>query len=56
MFATPSGNPTSYISSAILKAVRGVYSAGLSTTVHPAAKAGASFQANIRAGKFHGMI
>ena len=34
----------------------GVCSAGLSTTQLPAAKAGASFQAAIRSGKFHGMI
>ena len=34
----------------------GVCSAGLSTTQLPAASAGASFQAAIRIGKFHGMI
>ena len=34
----------------------GVCSAGLSTTVFPAAMAGASFQVAIRSGKFHGMI
>ena len=37
-------------------AVIGVCSAGLMTTVHPAASAGATFQANISIGKFHGMI
>ncbi len=37
-------------------AVSGVSSAGFSTTVQPAANAGASFQAIIRVGKFHGMI
>ncbi len=30
--------------------------AGLSTTVFPAASAGAIFQASISSGKFHGMI
>ena len=34
----------------------GVVSAGLSTTVFPAASAGAIFQASISSGKFHGMI
>ena len=37
-------------------AVSGVVSAGFSTTVFPAASAGAIFQASIRSGKFHGMI
>ena len=34
----------------------GVNSAGLMTTVLPAARAGATFQANMRRGKFQGMI
>ena len=34
----------------------GVVSAGFSTTVLPVASAGASFQAAISSGKFHGMI
>ena len=34
----------------------GVSSAGLSTTVFPATSAGASFQAGIAIGKFHGVI
>ena len=37
-------------------AVSGVNSAGFSTTVQPAASAGAIFQASISSGKFHGMI
>ena len=37
-------------------AVSGVSSAGLSTTVLPAASAGASFHAAIVSGKFHGVI
>jgi len=44
------------MSSANLKAVRGVYSAGFITTVQPAANAGPSFQAAISKGKFQGMI
>jgi len=44
------------MSSPIFKAESGVYSAGLTTIVHPAAKAGPIFQANIKAGKFQGMI
>ena len=34
----------------------GVCSAGFKTTALPAASAGASFQAAIKIGKFHGMI
>ena len=56
MFTTPGGNPASVISSPTRSAVSGVCSAGLSTTVHPAASAGPSFQAIISSGKFHGMI
>ena len=37
-------------------AVSGVSSAGLSTTVLPAASAGASFHDAIVSGKFHGVI
>ena len=37
-------------------AVSGVCSAGFITTVLPVASAGASFQACISIGKFHGMI
>ena len=37
-------------------AVSGVVSAGFSTTVFPAASAGAIFHASISSGKFHGMI
>ncbi len=53
---TPSGIPAS---SAILSSsseVRGVSSAGLRTTVLPAARAGATFQEAIVSGKFHGVI
>ena len=37
-------------------AVSEVYSAGFSTTVLPVASAGATFQASMSSGKFHGMI
>src|SRR6202047_149495 len=56
MFTTPGGNPTSSNQLANSKAVSGVCSAGLSTHVQPAARAGASFQAAINNGKFQGMI
>ena len=48
--------PTSLQISANASAVSGVNSAGFSTTVFPAASAGAIFHASINNGKFHGMI
>ena len=51
----PGGRPASWMTSASSSAVSGVVSAGLSTQVLPAASAGASFQAAISSGKFHGM-
>ena len=53
--STPAGSrsPMRSISTRMLM---GVCSAGLRTTQLPAASAGASFQAAIRSGKFHGMI
>ena len=56
MFTTPGGTPASSHSSAKRSAVSGVASAGLRTTVFPAASAGAIFQASMRSGKFHGTI
>ena len=56
MLTTPGGSPASTQISAKASAVKGVYSAGFSTTVFPAASAGAIFQASMRSGKFHGMI
>ena len=50
------GSPASLQSSAKASAVSGVNSAGFSTTVFPAASAGAIFHASISSGKFHGMI
>ena len=52
---TPSGIPASAISRAIASAVSGVSEAGLSTTVQPAARAGAILRVAIAAGKFHGV-
>jgi hypothetical protein len=56
MLTTPGGRPTSSQISASRRAVNGVVSAGLSTTVLPQASAGAIFHAAISSGKFHGMI
>ena len=52
---TPGGRSACWQISASTSAVSGVVSAGLSTTVLPAASAGASFQAAMSSGKFHGM-
>ena len=53
---TPSGRPAASPSSASRSAVSGVSSAGLSSTVLPAASAGAKPQPAIGIGKFHGTI
>ncbi|MNQ66011.1 hypothetical protein D3C85_804880 [compost metagenome] len=53
-FSTPGGKPASSASSARRNAENGDCSAGLSTTLLPAASAGASFQAAMSSGKFHG--
>ena len=53
---TPSGMPASSASSAKRIAVSGVTSAGLSTTVLPAASAGAKPQPAMGIGKFHGTM
>ncbi len=55
MLSTPSGS-RSPTSSANIRIVVGVCSAGLSTTQLPAASAGANFQAAISSGKFQGII
>ncbi len=54
--STPSGIPASIASSPIRSAVSGVSSAGLRTTVLPAASAGAKPQPAMGIGKFHGTI
>ena len=56
MFTTPSGSSACWQISANNNAVRGVVSAGLRTTVFPAANAGAIFHASIKSGKFQGII
>jgi len=56
MFSTPAGTPASSASRTSASEVSGVSSAGLHTTVQPAASAGAILRAIIAAGKFHGVI
>ena len=56
MLTTPAGSSAWRSTSQNSSAVSGVVSAGLSTTVLPAASAGAIFHASISSGKFHGMI
>ncbi|MCY1452717.1 hypothetical protein D9M71_696590 [compost metagenome] len=53
-FNTPSGMPASSANCPRRKAENGDCSAGLRTTLFPAANAGASFQAAMSRGKFHG--
>ncbi len=53
---TPSGKPASAKICAHRLAESGVNSAGFSTTVQPAASAGASFQLSSMNGVFHGVI
>ncbi len=55
MLTTPGGRSAWRQMSAKNSAVSGVVSAGLSTTVLPAARAGAIFQASMSIGKFHGI-
>ena len=56
MLTTPGGSSACSQISANSSADNGVVSAGFSTTVLPAASAGAIFQASISSGKFQGMI
>ena len=56
VFSTPAGNPASSAISASIEAVHGLHSAGLCTTVQPAARAGAIFQVDSMNGVFHGVI
>ncbi len=53
---TPSGTPASCMISARSHAVSGLHSAGLCTTVQPAASAGAIFHVESMNGVFHGVI
>ena len=54
--STPSGSPASSASSPRRNVDSGASSAGLRTTVLPAASAGPSFHAAIGSGKFHGVM
>ena len=56
MLSTPAGTPASSASLAIASAQSGVSAAGLTTMVHPAASAGATFRVIMAIGKFHGAI
>src|SRR5689334_23285520 len=51
---TPAGTPASAMTSASSVAVAGVSSEGLTTTVLPQARAGATFQVSRSSGRFHG--
>src|SRR5699024_12420967 len=53
---TPLGTPASWKALNTSIAVKGVAEAGFSTTVHPAANAGATFLVIIAIGKFQGVI
>jgi len=53
---TPGGTPASSPSRASASAESGVCSAGFSTIVQPAARAGAALRVIIAEGKFHGVI
>ena len=55
-FRAPAGKPASMASSPSISAVSGVSCAGFRTTVHPAARAGATFHVARLSGKFHGTI
>lgn len=52
---TPAGIPASVARAARATAVKGVSSEGLSTTVQPAARAGATLRVTMAAGKFQGV-
>ncbi len=53
---TAGGRPTASMTSARMSALSGATSLGLSTTVQPAASAGATFAAIWCSGKFHGVM
>ena len=54
--STPGGRPASVARRATSRVVSGVVSAGLATTVLPAARAGPTLLASRVSGKFHGVI
>ncbi len=53
---TPAGRPARCVSSARASAHSGVCPGGFTTTVQPAASAGATLRVIIATGKFHGVI
>jgi len=53
---TPAGTPASSRMPVNSRVVSGVSSAGLTTTVQPAARAGAIFRVAMASGKFQGVI
>ena len=53
---TPSGRPASCKTFTSSNVVNGVNAAGLTTTVQPAARAGAILRVAMAKGKFHGVI
>jgi hypothetical protein len=55
-FSTPAGIPASSASSPSRSATRDASSAGLRTSVQPAASDGAIFQIALLIGRFHGTI
>ena len=56
VLSTPSGRPACFASFDRRSAVTGDHSAGLCTTVQPAARAGAIFQVDSMNGVFHGVM
>jgi hypothetical protein len=56
MLKTPAGSPASATRSPSSEQASGDHSAGLRTTVHPAASAGAVFQVESMNGAFQGVI
>ena len=56
MLTAPAGSSAWRHTSAKMRAVSGVVSAGFRTTELPQASAGATFHASMSSGKFHGMI
>src|SRR3954469_22390352 len=56
VLSTPSGRPACFTNFAKRSAVTGDHSAGLCTTVQPAASAGAIFQVDSMNGVFHGVM
>ncbi len=55
-FNVPAGKPARTASSQSANAVKGVADAGLTMTVHPAARAAATLRVTMAAGRFHGVI